>query len=98
MRDLETMSDMNGSGVQVSSYDNSQYGNYNQQPALKEFQPAPKYNASNAQSTAAHSAYNTHSHATGQTFGATAAGASTSAPLAAAAGAQQVTPQCTLSI
>ncbi|CAL8462329.1 g1862 [Coccomyxa elongata] len=73
----------------VSSYDNSQYGSYNQHSTLKDFQPAPKYNAGNAHSTAAHTNYGTQSHATGQTFGANTAAASTSAPLAAAPAAQQ---------
>ena len=78
---------------QASAYDNSQYGNYNQQSALKaEFQPAPKYNAGNAQHAAAgHAAYGAHSHAAGQAFAANTAAASTSAPLAATpAGQQQV--------
>ncbi|EIE24123.1 hypothetical protein COCSUDRAFT_65755 [Coccomyxa subellipsoidea C-169] len=75
----------------VSSYDNSQYGNYNQQSALKDFQPAPKYNAGNAHSAAGHAAYGAQPHATGQ-FGANAAAASTSAPLAAAAAGQQQAP------
>ncbi len=74
--------------AQVSSYDNSQYGNYNQQSALKDFQPAPKYNAGNAHGAAGHAAYGAQLHATGQ-FGANAAAASTSAPLAAAAAGQQ---------
>lgn len=75
--------------VQVNSYDNSQFGSYNQQSALKDFQPAPKYNAGNAHSTAPHTNYGTQSHTAGQTFGANAAAASTSAPLAAAQVAQQ---------
>ncbi len=75
--------------AQVSSYDNSQYGSYNQHSTLKDFQPAPKYNAGNAHSTAAHTNYGTQSHATGQTFGANTAAASTSTPLAAAPAAQQ---------
>ncbi|KAK9906517.1 hypothetical protein WJX75_003232 [Coccomyxa subellipsoidea] len=78
----------------ASAYDNSQYGNYNQQSALKaEFQPAPKYNAGNAQHAAAgHAAYGAHSHAAGQAFAANTAAASTSAPLAATPAGQQQAP------